>query len=108
MGTLLYWQATIPKKALLMAYFASEGFDLVSPPDCGEIALENSVVHCIAAHPSYPQTVAHYTEAMAHLRSILRRWLQQMPYRQRSPSRFCFHFSFFIFSLVGKCNEMMT
>ena len=85
-----------------MAYFASEGFDLVSPPDCGEIALENSVVHCIAAHPSYPQTVAHYTEAMAHLRSNNGAMAATHALAsKRSPSLFCFHFfsfTFFFFS----------
>jgi len=42
------------KRALPTASFASERLSFVPPPACGEIALENSVVHCIAAYPSYP------------------------------------------------------
>jgi len=48
-----------------MASFASEHFVIVHPLFCGEIALENSVVLCIATHPSTTQAAARYTAAMA-------------------------------------------
>jgi|SRR3989339_985851 len=64
------------KRALPTAYFASEGFGFVPPFACGEIAHGNSVVHCIAIHPSIP-LVQH---------SILRRWLQQMACCLECPS----------------------
>jgi len=108
--------ASFPKKGITEGYFAKSDATVLSPPAFGEIALENSAVHCLpkatllfsllqpsvklllkiprctaaSAHPSHPMVQ----------RLILGQWLQQMPYRQRSPSRFCFHFFSFTFFLL--------
>src|SRR3989339_318969 len=46
--------ASFPKKGITEGYFAKSDATVLSPPACGEIALENSVVHCIVAHLSTP------------------------------------------------------
>jgi len=90
----------IPKRALPNADIASGHFVIAHPLFCGKIALENFIVLCIRVHPSYPQTAAHYTAAMAATNALA---------SKRSPSLFWFHFFFFVFlSPVGKCNDMMT
>src|SRR3989339_698511 len=73
-------RATLPKATLL--------FSLLQP----SVKLLLKIPRCTAAsaHPSHPMVQ----------RLILGQWLQQMPYRQRSPSRFCFHFFSFTFFLL--------
>jgi len=80
------------------AYFASEHFVIVHPLFCGEIALENSVVHCIAAHPSYTQVAARYTAAIAC--PALNPVAMAATNALRSQSLFYFHFSVFTFFLL--------
>ena len=65
---------------------------------CGEIALENSVVHCIAAHPSYTQVAARYTAAIAC--PALNPVAMAATNALRSQSLFYFHFSVFTFFLL--------
>ena len=47
------WES-IPRKVIAYSNFAKSGAIVLSPFACGEIALENSVVHCIVAHLSTP------------------------------------------------------
>jgi len=58
------WES-IPRKVIAYSNFAKSGAIVLSPFACGEIALENSVVLCIVAHPSTTQVAARYTAAMA-------------------------------------------
>src|SRR3989339_1250722 len=79
-----------PKSSLPMAFFAKRDAVVLSPFACGEIAHGNSIMHCIAAHPSCPQVQ----------RSDLRQWLQQMPL-PASAARAVFVFTFFFFTFFS-------
>jgi len=48
----------IPKKGITDGFFAKSDATVLSPSACGEIDDKNSVVLCIAAHPSTTQVAA--------------------------------------------------
>jgi len=82
--------ATLPKATLLPSLLLPRVKLLLKIPPCT----------AALAHPSTPQVQLSNTAAMPATHALA---------SKRSPSRFCFHFSFFIFlSPVGKCNETIT
>ncbi|HAG50058.1 MAG TPA: hypothetical protein DCL42_01800 [Deltaproteobacteria bacterium] len=67
--------ASLPKKAfpkiITNGGFAKSGATVLSPLACGEIALGNSVMHCIAAHPSFSMVQRSNNGAMAATHALL-------------------------------------
>jgi len=98
----------IPSKTIADSFLAKSGAAVLSPSAFGEIDDNNSVVHCIAVHPSYPQTAAHYTEAMAATYALLPAQPEPFLFSLLFLHFFAF-FSFFIFLFpLGIYNEMMA
>jgi|SRR3989339_1678 len=57
--------ASFPKKGITEGYFAKSDATVLSPPAFGEIALENSAVHCCQRPSFTPDGAALNTGAMA-------------------------------------------
>jgi len=97
-----------PKTGIGDSFFTKSDTTVLSPPACGEIALENSAVHSASTHPSCPQAQRSTTAAMAAAMPAT----DALASKHR-PSLFCFHFSFFTFFFIflfslGIGNDLMT
>ena len=63
--------ASFPKKGITEGYFAKSDATVLSPPAFGEIALENSAVHCCQRPSFTPDGAALNTGAMAATNALL-------------------------------------